>query len=436
MRLVQVTVPTGRRDAVLAALDDEGVDYVVTPETASTEYTAVVHFPLPTAAVSDVLDALQDVGLSQDAYTVVVGAETVVSRRFDELDARYSADSDAADDHIAREELVARAADLAPNRVTYAVLTLVSTIIATAGLLLDSPATVVGSMVIAPLLGPAMSASVGTVVDDDDLFARGIRLQVVGVALAVVGAAAFAFLVKTTHLVPPGLDVLSLSEVRERLRPDFLSLVVALGSGVAGVYSLMSGVSSALVGVAIAVALIPPAATVGIGIAWGVPTLAVGSAVLVAVNVLSINLAALVGLWYSGYRPQRFFAVGDAHAALVKRGVTLAVAIAVLSAFLGGVTLASVEAADTEQAVDRAIDDVTAQAAHTSVVDVQFQYDRGLVSRQPHTVIVTLGIPPGQQYPALAQSLAKRIETDTGRELAVEVRYVETQRVAPSRPNE
>lgn len=65
--------------------------------------------------------------------------------------------------------------------------------------------------------------------------------------------------------------MLSLSEVRERLRPDFLSLVVALGSGVAGVYSLMSGVSSALVGVAIAVALIPPAATVGIGIAWGSP---------------------------------------------------------------------------------------------------------------------------------------------------------------------
>ncbi|MDH5020496.1 TIGR00341 family protein [Halobacterium rubrum] len=432
MRLVQVTVPAGKRDAVLAALEDEGIDYVVTDETGSREYTAVVHFPLPTEAVGDVLDSLRSVGLSEDAYTVVLNAETVVSRQFDELEERYARDEDSDGDRIAREELVARAEDLAPSRGTYAVLTVVSTVIATAGLLLDSPATVVGSMVIAPLLGPAMSASVGTVVDDDDLFLRGVQLQFVGIALAVVGAAAFAFLVKYTHVVPPGLDVLSLSEVRERLRPDFLSLVVALGAGVAGVYSLMTGVSSALVGVAIAVALIPPAATVGIGLAWGVPTLAVGSGILVAVNVLSINLAALVVLWYSGYRPQKFFDVGEARAALVKRVATLAVAIAVLSAFLGGVTFASFEAAETEQAVDRAIDDVTAQAeyARVSLIDVQFQYERGLVSRQPQSVVVTLGVPPGDEYPDLAGKLATRIEVRTGQDLTVEVRYVQVERAA------
>jgi len=429
VRLVQVTVPAGKRDAVLDRLDEEGVDYVVTDETGSREYTAVVHFPLPTEAVEEVLDSLRSVGLSEDAYTVVLSAETVVSRRFEQLEDRYENDETSSGDRIAHEELVARAEDLAPSRATYAVLTVVSTVIATAGLLLDSPATVVGSMVIAPLLGPAMSASVGTVVDDDDLFARGVRLQVVGVLLAVAGAAAFAFLVKTTHVVPPGLDVLSLSEVRERLRPDFLSLVVALGAGVAGVYSLMTGVSSALVGVAIAVALIPPAATVGIGIAWGIPTLAVGSAILVGVNVLSINLAALLVLWYSGYRPKRFFEVGEARAALAKRAATLALAIAVLSAFLGGVTLASFEAAETEQAVDRAIDDVTAQAeyARVSRLDVEYQYESGLVARQPQSVVVTLGVPPGESYPDLPEKLATRIEVRTGQNLAVEVRYVQVE---------
>ena len=430
MRLVQVTVPAGKRDAVLAQLDDEGVDYVVTDETGSREYTAVVHFPLPTEAVEDVLESLRSVGLSEDAYTVVLSAETVVSRRFEQLEDRFEDEAQSSGDRIARAELVARAEDLAPGRVTYGVLTLVSTVIATAGLLLDSPATVVGSMVIAPLLGPAMSASVGTVVDDDDLFARGVRLQVAGVLLSVVGAAAFAFFVKTTHVVPPALDVLSLAEVRERLRPDFLSLVVALGAGVAGVYSLMTGVSSALVGVAIAVALIPPAATVGIGVAWGIPTLAVGSAILVAVNVLSINLAALLVLWYSGYRPQKFFQVGEARSALVKRAATLAVAIAVLSAFLGGVTFASVETAETEQAVDRAIGDVTAQAeyARVSLLDVEYQYQSGLVARQPQSVVVTLGVPPDEYYPDLPDRLATRVEARTGQDLAVEVRYVQVDR--------
>ncbi|MFB6072870.1 MAG: TIGR00341 family protein [Halobacterium sp.] len=431
MRLVQVTVPAGKRDAVLGALDDEGIDYVVTDETSGREYTAVVHFPLPTEAVEDVLESLRAVGLSDDAYTVVLDAETVVSRRFEELQERY-AETEENGDRIAREELVARAEDLAPSRRTYVVMTLVSTIIATAGLLLDSPATVVGSMVIAPLLGPAMSASVGTVVNDEDLFRRGVRLQVVGVLLSVLGAAAFALLVKETNVVPPGLDVLSLSEVRERLRPDFLSLAVALGAGVAGAFSLMSGVSSALVGVAIAVALIPPAASVGIGLAWNVPTLAVGSSVLVAVNVLSINLAALVVLWYSGYRPERFFRVGEARSALVKRAAVLAVAIAVLSAFLGGVTYASFESATTEQAVNDAVGDVLAGSEYSGVtlLDTRFEYERGLVVRQPQTVVVTLGVPPESRYPDLPERIDARVDARTGRDLAVEVRYVEVERVS------
>lgn len=420
-----MTVPTGKREAVLDALDDEGIDYVVSDETSGREYTAVVHFPIPTEGVEDALGALRSAGLSEDAYTVVLSAETVVSRHFDELQERYAEDEENGD-QIAREELVARAEDLAPSRRTYVVMTLVSTIIATAGLLLDSPATVVGSMVIAPLLGPAMAASVGTVVDDDELFRRGVRLQLLGVLLAVVGAAAFAFFVKYTNVVPPGLDVLSLSEVSERLRPDFLSLVVALGAGVAGVYSLMTGVSAALVGVAIAVALIPPAASVGIGVAWGVPTLAVGSSVLVLVNVLSINLAALVVLWYSGYRPQRFFEVGEARSALLKRGAVLAVAIAVLSAFLGGVTYASYEAATTEQAVNAAIDDVLSQSeyADTEVLETDYEYERGLVERQPQRVVVTVAVPPGTTHPDLPARLSDRIDARTSHDLDLEVRYV------------
>ncbi|WP_353634954.1 TIGR00341 family protein [Halobacterium sp. NMX12-1] len=425
MRLVQATVPTGKREAVLDALDEEGIDYVVSDETSGRDYNAVVHFPIPTEAVEDALDALRSAGLSEDAYTVVLSAETVVSRHFDELEERYTEEEENGD-KIAREELVARAKDLAPSRTTYVVMTLVSTIIATAGLLLDSPATVVGSMVIAPLLGPAMSASVGTVVDDEDLFRRGVYLQLVGVVLAVVGAAAFAFFVKFTNVVPPGLDVLTLSEVSERLRPDFLSLVVALGAGVAGVFSLMTGVSSALVGVAIAVALIPPAASVGIGIAWGVPTLAVGSGVLVMVNVLSINLAALVVLWYSGYRPQRFFEVGQARSALLKRGAALAVAIVVLSAFLGGVTYTSYQSATEEQAINDAVGDVLSQSeyADAALLDTTYEYEQGFVQREPQRVVVTVGVPPDADYPGLYDRLNERVAATADHDVELEVRYV------------
>jgi len=94
VRLVQVTIPTGKRGAVLDTLDDEGIDYVVTEETSGREYTAVVHFPLPTEAVEDILESLHDVGLAEDAYTIVLNAETVVSRQFDALSKRYEEESE------------------------------------------------------------------------------------------------------------------------------------------------------------------------------------------------------------------------------------------------------------------------------------------------------------------------------------------------------
>ena len=72
MRLVQVTIPTGRRDAVLRTLDDEGIDYVVTDETSNREVAAVATFPLPQAAVEPILERLQEAGIDERTVTVVV----------------------------------------------------------------------------------------------------------------------------------------------------------------------------------------------------------------------------------------------------------------------------------------------------------------------------------------------------------------------------
>ncbi|OYR63288.1 TIGR00341 family protein, partial [Halorubrum sp. E3] len=226
-------IPAGKRAAVIRALDDEGVDHVVTDETSGREYTAVATFPLPTAAVEPVLERLREAGIDESTYTVIVAAETVISRRFEALEDKYEAEAERGGDRISREELQAKADDLASGLRTYVLMTVISAVIATAGLLLDSPATVVGSMVIAPLIGPAMSAAIGTVVDDEDMFRRGVRMQVLGVAVAVAAATLFALALQWLALVPPGLNPLELAEVGERLAPNVLVLVVAIGAGVA-----------------------------------------------------------------------------------------------------------------------------------------------------------------------------------------------------------
>jgi len=423
-------VPAGKRESILRALDDEGIDYVVTDETSSREYTATVTFPLPSAAVEPVLERLREAGLDRDAYTVVLDAETVISQRFDDLVERYTEEEENGD-RIAREELAARARSLAPTWRTFVFMTAVSAIVATAGLLLDSAAVVVGSMVIAPLIGPAMATSTGSVVDDRELLLRGVKLQVAGGVLAVVAAAGFAAFLRAAHVVPlEAADVFAINEVRERLVPDVLSLVIALGAGAAGALSLSTGVSTALVGVMIAAALVPPTAVVGIGLAWGSPRTVSGAFVLVLVNFLSINFAALAVLWLTGYRPESWFRREEARAATLKRIATLGVALLVLSTLLAGVTYGTYRTATFEEDTRLAVDGALANYEDLERLSLTVTYEETFPFSRPDRVTVTVGHPPGQETPELAGRLAARIEAlddpllrDDG-PITVEVRYV------------
>ncbi|QLG49547.1 TIGR00341 family protein [Natrinema halophilum] len=425
MRLVQLTVPTGKRETILETLDARKIDYVVTDEGSSREYTAVVYFPLPDAAVEPVLDEVQEAGIDEDAYTVVVDAETVVSRRFQALRDEYE-DGDVESERISRHELQAKAEELTPTFPVYSVMTIISAIVATAGLLLDSPAVVVGSMVIAPLIGPALGASVGTVIDDEELFTESITFQIIGVVLAIGAAAIFALLVRMTNIVPPGLVLSNVGEISERLAPDLLSLVIALGAGIAGVVSIATGTSVALVGVMIAAALIPPAGVAGISLAWGQPSAAIGATVLVLVNLLSVNLAGLLTLWYAGYRPENLFQLGETERRLRQRIVGLVLIVLVFAVFLGGITYSSYETSNFEQNAREEVEAVLAQEEYEEYQLLEFEVVMGddYPFRNPERVIVTIGGPPNGSPPELATVLDERINRHTDQSVAVEVRYV------------
>ncbi|MXV62305.1 TIGR00341 family protein [Natronorubrum sp. JWXQ-INN-674] len=426
MRLVQVFVPSGDLELVLETAEETGVDYAVSEQTSRGEFEALVSVPVPPAAVEPFLSKLRDAGLDEESYTVVTAAETIVSSRTDELTREFDGT------RISREELQSRAADLAPAASTYFVLLVVSTAIATAGLLLNSAATIIGAMVVAPLMGPALTASVGVVVDDDALATRGVVLQVAGLGVAVATAAVIGWALRGTVLLPPGFDITTVPEISERTTPSVLALFLALGSGVAGVVSLVRDVGSVLVGVAIAVALVPPAATAGLGIAWGHPTVILTAGTLVLVNLLSINLTALILLWLSGYRPHRTERVDHAYGRLRSRVVVLLAAIAVLSLVLGGVTYGTYQAAAVEHDVQAELE---AMSDDPAFEDLSFR--EGNVDYEPidvytggqPSVIVFVERPPGEQEPPdFADTVRERLEAATGTELEVAVELVDTQR--------
>ncbi|MFC7081552.1 TIGR00341 family protein [Halorussus caseinilyticus] len=433
MRLVQVSIPAGKREMVADVLDSEGVDYMLTDETSGREYTAIAYFPLPTAAVQPILDKLQDAGLGEDPHAVIIDAETDTSRQYEELEQRY-AEENGDTETIAREEMRTEAREMTPKFPTFVAMTIISAVVATAGMLLDSPAVVVGSMVIAPLIGPAMGASVGTVLGDRQLFRRGVKYQFIGGFAAIASATLFSLGVRYGFLLPPGTDVLGISQVSGRLTPDFLSLAVALGAGTAGALSLASGVSVAIVGVMIAAALVPPAAAVGIAIAWQQPLAAVSSLVLVLVNIFSINLSGLVVFWYLDYGPKNWFELNQTRSVLFKRVGVLVVAIALLSLFLGGVTYTTIQNAtfqnQAQQEVNRVLDQ--SQYEEATLLNVEFEQSGTLPFDQSQRVVVTVGRPPGEEYPDLAEQLSRRVNRNTGHDIVVQVRYVEVEQVPPS----
>ncbi|ELZ00335.1 TIGR00341 family protein [Natrialba asiatica] len=426
MRLVQVFVPAGDLELVLERAEAAGVDYAVSEETSNDEFEALVSIPVPPAAVEPLVADFRKAGLDESSYTVVTSAETIVSDRTDDLLGRFSGT------RISREELQSQAVALAPASSTYYTLLIVSTVIATAGLLLDSAATIIGAMVVAPLMGPALAASVGVVVDDDELARRGVVLQVVGLLVAVATAALLGWLLRGTVLLPPGFDITTVPQIRERITPNALALFLALGSGVAGVISLIRNVGSVLVGVAIAVALVPPAATVGLGIAWGHPEVVVTAGTLVLVNLLSINLTALLLLWLSGYRPHHVGSVDRVYGRLRSRIVVLVVAIAVLSVVLGGITYGTYQTAAVEHDAQTELDAMSDEPPFDDLVlqELSVQYELiDLYTGDVPVVTVLVERPPGEtEPPDFAEQVRERLEAATGTELEVVTELVDTQR--------
>ncbi|PGF16620.1 TIGR00341 family protein [Natrinema sp. CBA1119] len=428
MRYLEITVPEGKRRAVLDILEDEGFDYVVSDETSGRGYAAVVRFPIPTQAVEPLLDRLQRAGVSDEASVVVINAETVVSEGFETLRERYSRGGQTGS-RTSRQVLRTKADELTPPFAIYTVMLLISAVVATAGLLADSPAVVIGAMVIAPLLGPALAANVGIVTGDDRLKSTGFSYQVVGVTMVVVASIALAVLARLAGLEPAGVDIVAATELEERVAPNLFSLAVALGAGIAGILSLTRGFSEAIVGVMIAAALIPPSAAVGITVAWGMSGAAIGAAVLVIVNLLSINLAALGTLWVAGYRPQGLFEVSPTRTPTYTYAAVFGVGLLVLTAPLAGVTLLDFHTTELQSAAEDEVEAVLEEPRYAALEsdDVAVELDGNYPIQSVERVVVTVSGRESGPEPGLADRLYEEIRPHSDDSLIVEVQYVVAQ---------
>ncbi|MEO0392305.1 MAG: TIGR00341 family protein [Pseudomonadota bacterium] len=195
-----------------------------------------------------------------------------------------------------REELyneVTRNARLDQN---YLILVVLSAVVAAIGLASDNVAVVIGAMVIAPLLGPNLAMAVGSALGDRDLMIQAGVTNLVGLGITLLLTIAVGMIWD--------FDALASDELLSRTEINLAAIALALASGAASVLSLTSGLSSTLVGVMVAVALMPPAATAGITLGAGKYDLATNAGLLLAVNIVSVNLTAQMVLLFRGFRPR------------------------------------------------------------------------------------------------------------------------------------
>ncbi|QEE25150.1 TIGR00341 family protein [Rhodanobacter glycinis] len=193
-------------------------------------------------------------------------------------------------DQVDHAEIVAEVSPDAYLSRRYLFMITVACGIAMLGLLQNSPAVIIGAMLISPLMGPIMGLGFSLCV----LNLHSMRRTLV--ALAVGTALALAISALITHLSPLHEAT---PEILARTRPNLFDLLVAVFSGLAGAYTTIKRKGEAIVGVAIATALMPPLAVVGYGLAVGNFKIAGGAAFLFMTNLLAISLCTtMMARWY------------------------------------------------------------------------------------------------------------------------------------------
>ena len=249
-------------------------------------------------------------------------------------------------------------------------LMMLSTAIAVFGILGDSTAVVIGAMLVAPLMFPVLGVAAAIVMGWPRRVVSRALLVAAGSLLAVLLAALISFLI-------PGMDTPLPAELMARTSPNLLDLGIALAAGAAGAYGqVRRHASDVLTGVAVAVALVPPLAVVGITLQLTEWQLALGATLLFLANVVGIVIAASATFLAAGFVPGRNPLKGHTQ---ILRGVSwaaIATIIVVLPMQFGrGAVLPQ---SDPTNEVTAVVEEyVSERGSATEVVDVEVEVDDG-----------------------------------------------------------
>lgn len=226
---------------------------------------------------------------------------------------------------ISREELYADVKEGSILSSFYLVMVFLSTIVVAIGLLKNSVAIIIGGMVIAPFLGPNVGLALSNCLADKELGKTATKSLLVGIVFVLF----LSFLIGAVFEVNT-----SLAEITDRTKADLIDIILALAAGSAGVFAFTTGASSTVIGVMVAVALLPPLVVCGLLMGSGSFHGGLGALLLFLVNIICINLAGVATFLIQGVSPISWWETNLAKRSRKKAVITWSLTLAVLTLVL------------------------------------------------------------------------------------------------------
>jgi len=308
-RLLQIYLPRGADPEAEGVLEEADVLASWKEPANDGDSGAVLHMLFPTEETESVMDRFEAAYGEREGFAVVLLAVEASLPRPDPNKEEES-DQEASDDgeeeadrardagRVSREELYTEVTRSIGSGRSFHALVGLSAVVAAAGLMKDDLAVIIGAMVIAPLLGPNVAMSLAATLGDEPLLKRALRANLIGLAIALAISLAFGLLIPFDPTV---------EAIARRTEFGPLDLVLSLAAGSAGTFAFTSGVAGALIGVMVAVALVPPLVAGGMLLGSGETTAATGAFLLATANMICINLAGVGTFLLQGVGPRTWW---------------------------------------------------------------------------------------------------------------------------------
>ena len=293
-RLVEAVVPKRKKEEIEKLFHSEGVLDFWREE--SYEDKLIYKILVKTEFSQKLIDKLQRRFSKDERFRIVVLDVSATVPLAEETEEKKKKTIGRL--RVSREELYTQITSSATLNYIYISMVVLSTIIAAFGLMTNNTAVIIGAMVIAPLLGPNVAIAFATVLGDLELEKKAFKTFLVGSIIAYVLGTIFGI------IFSPSPEI---EEINRRIYVSFADIVIAIATGIAGVLAFTTGASLSLVGVMVAISLLPPLVNSGLLLGSGYPIYALGSFLLFLSNFASLNLAGVLTFTFQGVKPKSWW---------------------------------------------------------------------------------------------------------------------------------